>query len=579
MVNKWFKKSKAIIFTPLIMVLLALLLAVACGTAAPEADTATSTPTKAAATPTLVPTVVPEAMAEPTVGMADVKVHPGKVIIMVGGWGGRFTLLHATNCHNYDVNFHGYNIRSDDNREFIPGIATAWDISPDGKTWTVTVRDDATFHDGKPVTAEDVFFTWQGSWGPEGSTIATSGSIASFSKIVEKVEQFGTNQVSITTTQVDAGFPGFISDTSGACQGMVLPEHFWGPDKWYDEELISEYDVNPIGAGPLKLIEHLPDELMAFERFDDYYAEDKRLKVSFVDLRKVSEEATRAAALRAGDADIAPVSLATSEQVEAGGGRIVWGEEASYMWFRIMGGWIPESPLRHKEVRQALAHSLDMREFQALFGEGVFVPKGWSHVTPSSIGYTPDIDPFPYDPDKARELLAQAGFPKGEGFGTFVIHTWISRAVPFLPESAQLAADQWERELGIDVEVRTGDETALKKASRGEDLYGQALWRDNEARKDGGSIIRGQYGTPDYSARAHNDPEIYKLAAEAMAVVKPAEREEAFRKIYKRLRDDAYRPGIGYWNVPWGVGPKVSEWQPQPMAFYPSNLHTIVLAE
>jgi len=69
-----------------------------------------------------------------------------------------------------------------------------------------------------------------------------------------------------------------------------------------------------------------------------------------------------------------------------------------------------------------------------------------------------------------------------------------------------------ERELGIDVEVRTGDETALKKASRGEDLYGQALWRDNEARKDGGSILRSQYTLADYSARAHNDHEIYKLA-------------------------------------------------------------------
>ena len=195
------------IITPILALLL--ILAVACGTATEPDTTASDTtapdttapdttapdttaPDTTAPEVAAVPTAVPEVMAEPE-GMADVKVHPGKVIIMVGGWGGRFTLLHATNCHNYDVNFHGYNIRSDDNREFIPGIATAWDISPDGKTWTVTVRDDATFHDGKPLTAEDVFFTWQGSWGPEGSTIATSGSIASFSKIVDKVELIGTN--------------------------------------------------------------------------------------------------------------------------------------------------------------------------------------------------------------------------------------------------------------------------------------------------------------------------------------------------------------------------------------------------
>jgi peptide/nickel transport system substrate-binding protein len=125
----------------------------------------------------------------------------------------------------------------------------------------------------------------------------------------------------------------------------------------------------------LKLVQHVPEELMAFERFADYCDEERSLKISGVDLRKVPEETTRATALRAGEADIAPVSLDTQGQVESGGGRIVWGQEASYLRIQLLGAWLPEVPFCKKEVRQALQYALDLKEFEALFGEGVFVPR------------------------------------------------------------------------------------------------------------------------------------------------------------------------------------------------------------
>jgi ABC-type transport system substrate-binding protein len=165
----------------------------------------------------------PTAAAQPATASQEVAIHPGKVVIMIGGWGGRFAQLHGTNCHNYDVNFHGYMIRSDENRKFIPGIATAWEVSEDGHTWTVTVRDDAVFHDGQPVTAEDVEFTWLQSWGPGAINVATSSSAINMSRNVEKIEQVSPNQVSLTTINIDSGFPGFISDTSGACRAWCCP--------------------------------------------------------------------------------------------------------------------------------------------------------------------------------------------------------------------------------------------------------------------------------------------------------------------------------------------------------------------
>ena len=84
----------------------------------------------------------------------------------------------------------------------------------------------------------------------------------------------------------------------------------------------------------------------------------------------------------------------------------------------------------------------------------VFQVKGFAFVTPSTIGYTPELDPWPQDGDKARQLLADAGYPNGEGFGTFVVNTYPSSAMPFQVEAAQIAADMLRQELGLDVEVR-----------------------------------------------------------------------------------------------------------------------------
>ena len=256
-----------------------------------------------------------------------------------------------------------------------------------------------------------------------------------------------------------------MSDFTGACHGLVLPKKFWDGADIHDQDRAVEYDQNPVAAGPLKMIDLIPDEKMAFESFEDYYDKDRQIPIKHVDLFKVPDLATRAAALEAGDADIAPVSLDEKSRIEKSGGKLIWGPEASYFRIQLLGAWMPDIPFSKKEVRQAMQYALDMDQFIALYSEEVFVPKGWAYVTPASIGYSKELDAYEYNPEKATELLAQAGFPNGEGFGPLIINTWHSQGVPFLPESAELAANMWREVLGIQAEVRVGDEVAIKKAA------------------------------------------------------------------------------------------------------------------
>jgi peptide/nickel transport system substrate-binding protein len=581
-----------------ILIGLTLVLLVACGTAAPDPTavpdpTATQTAeTAPAAEPTAAPvesdTSQPTATPQMAPSPAEVEVSPGKVTWIVGSFGNeRMTYtLGAGGGHDYGRQLHAFLISSDvedGQRVLVPGIATEWAVSDDGLTWTVTVRKGVKFHDGTELTVEDVLWTLRFAMGPQAQHYATGGASLNISPIIDKVEQTGPDKVSVTTKIPTSDFPSFISEGDGSWVGTIYPRQ----EEIYDEEALVEYDRNPIGAGFMSLEEHVPASMMSFERFDDFYYQpangfpiDKRVKFTELDLRLVPEEATRVAALRAGDADIAPVSLAAREQMEAGGGRLIFGQEGVYFYVRQLGCWKEQFPCHDKRVRQALAYAIDkelMRD-QLYGGPEVMQVKGWPSVVPSTIGYSPELDPFPFDPDKARQLLADAGYPEGRGFEKLIVNTWVSSSFPLMPESAQVAADSWRRELGLDVEVKVGDEAALKEGTRlTEDYHGQILWRDNEARIDAASILRSGYGTEDRKDGAHNDPELFELTQQALAVFEPSERPKALNNVYRRMREEAYDINLGYINIPWGVGPRIKTWEPYPMAFYPSALHTITL--
>jgi peptide/nickel transport system substrate-binding protein len=477
---------------------------------------------------------------------------------------------------------HALLIEGNHQTQLIPGIASKWEVSQDGKSWTWTIGKNATFHNGEPVTVEDVFFTMERYHGKEAEAGATSTGAIQWARDTEKTEITGPDTVRVTHRQPFAIYPfQFSALQSSSAAGSVLPKNY--------HEQVGEkgYAERPIGAGSFKLVEFRPSEQMLFERFGDYYfnpengyPEDRRMKFQTLDMRLVPEEATRVSALRAGQADIVEVNLQSRNQVEASGGRFVWIAEASYTQVRPIGCWKPELPCHDKRVRYALDYAIDRDLIvnQLYGGPEAASPQGMEHVTPSTLGYSPELGPLPYDPEKARQLLAEAGYPGGQGYPPFTLYTWQASDTPLMVEQAQLIADMWRKNLGLQVEVVAGDNVSIRERVRNRELDGHVYFRSNEGRWDGGNLMQSMHYL-DSSLRQSEDPELVKVVDEALSVMDPAKRQEAYLKMHLKSWEEHYSWSTIYTNLPLGVNGRIKTYEPWPLGPYPTALWTITLAQ
>jgi peptide/nickel transport system substrate-binding protein len=603
MASNWLRNSRAITYIGLTLILFA---AVACGSASAPADTAPAPAVPAAAEQAAVPapdkaaapaspTAVPKAVSEP----AMVEVHPGKVTWMTSNFGSeRFDIIFDSGGagRQYAELIHGFMIDSDmvdGKRQMVPGIVTKWELSSDALTWNLTVGKGAKFHDGTDLTAEDVLWTYRHIIGADALDYSTAVVARSIGNHMLAIEQVGTDTITVETDIIMTDIVERMSENTGAIYGALMPKR----ETMHDREAEKAYNANPIGAGLMKLVEHVPADRFTFERFDDYYYQpknglptDKRTKFAELDLLLVKEEATRVAALRAGDADIAPISPGSRVQVEAGGGRMIFGPEGQVWQVRALGCHVERFPCYDKRVRLALNYALDKELIRdKLYGPEYMVLKGWFAVTPGSLGYSPGLDPWPFDPVKARELLTEAGYknpdnPGGKDFGKLWVDVAPEVVNPLTPETAQIAADMWSKHLGLDVEVKVWDSSARSKARRVKEpdnpLYGHIYFSTNEGRIDPRGTTRTSHANPTYAARMidpDKDPELFALVEEVLGTIDPVEQEKKLISMYQRIRGEGHWIPLGYVNSPWGVGPRILTWEPLPASNYPSGLHTITL--
>lgn len=570
---------KSRIFPVFVLVLsLPLLLVVACGAAATPVvvekevvkevpkEVVVATPTFAAA-----PGIVPR---EPT----------GTVILVQSDWGNELFTDRDVRGEGsvYQKYPHDFFIWGKEGRELVPGLAESWSFSPDGLTWTFRVREGIKFQNGTALTAEDVAYSLDQEFGKGAIEKAVDPSIRNTARDIR--EPFTATEpftVSVTTAKPMMFLPFSLSEMAPGPFGTVF-------SKAYRERVgRAGYNDNPSPGttGPFTLIKHDKGSLMRFERWDDYWAIDQRNhQFEILDLRLIPELSTRVAALRTGEVDIIEANLEVRDQIESAGGKIIWGPEALYLWVLSEGCW-PEAdpviPCYKKGIRQALDYAINKEMIaREIYGEEMAERRGWAHVSPSALGYERDLDSWPFDPAKAKALLAEAGCPNADCFpDPYKIFTWEAGELPFVPDVAQIVCDMWEENLGVkNCEVEIGDSVSIKDKMHSFQIAGNYVIRPNEDRFDGGSITFSHYAGQEPTVL--RVPELADLTNKALGLIGTMEeRHEAYHDMYVLARELHGEWSLFSTNTPWAVGPKIKDWKPWAMVPNVTATWTIELAK
>ena len=271
--------------------------------------------------------------------------------------------------------------------EVEPGLAVSWEIIDDN-TWEFRLREGVRYHDGSPLTADDVVFSIMRVAAP-GSRSPSHSRYA----FIEDVEVVDPTTVHIKTFEPYPILPAVITDLF-----IMKEEH---------EDTVS---TAPIGTGPFRFVSWTRDEALTLEAFDEYWRGAP--EVERVVFRPIPEASTRLAELVTGGVDIITNILPHSvPSVEASGVASVKRIQSTRYVFVGMNLEV-DSPLRSREVRQALNYAVDLDGIIA----GVLLGNGEPMSQPAHavhFGFDESISPYPYDPERARELLAQAGYPDG----------------------------------------------------------------------------------------------------------------------------------------------------------------------
>jgi peptide/nickel transport system substrate-binding protein len=441
--------------------------------------------------------------------------------------------------------------------ELAPMLAERWQVLDGGRTWKFFLRKGVRFHNGAELTAEDVRYTFA-SVAKEGS----ANSLAPEFRAIKSMEIEGTHTISIHFEKPFVVFGNKVN------QGLFASSAFIQSKK-HLEAGEQGAERNPVGTGPWKFVEHVRGDRIVYEAVENHWRATphwKRLVFS-----KVPESATRMAMLRAGSADVIEIGGEYVDELKKVNVRTLLMPNVSWVYV-ILGGqwptkntydpkvpWAQPDAEKARKVRLALNLAVDKQAvMQRVIG-------GLGTVVGSWLAYPADPwasealkKPLPYDPAKAKQLLAEAGYPNGFDV-TMNLTAWPGRG--YLPDVGEAVATYWEK-IGIRVKRRPLDRAVFAADFRARAYSGVTLAYAAPlvAPEPWEVLYRGGYTKAALNLFMEHpklDEYIDRLA------VQPNYQERV-----RIMRDEMgpflyeYIPGvaIGAAHAIAGVGPKVGEW-------------------
>lgn len=303
----------------------------------------------------------------------------------------------------------------------IPAIAREWSVSRNGLEYRISLRQDVRFHNGRSVVASDVVYSFTRIFDPEREDHGLGGEYlqrikGSADYAAGKVQQIeGLMAVNDTTVMIvlDRPYGSFLSALAMDQTKIVAREEI---ERWGDE-----YDEHPVGTGPFIFdrIEETDDDYRIFcRRNDDYFDQPAWVDEVVFHAPHDYNVDIGTEALFAGILSMCDLSGDQKEAVEADPRFVVI--RRPELSFSFVGMNVEREPFRDVRVRRAVAHAIDREALLAVDPIGRMPAVGI--LPPGMFGYSPEIKMFAYDPEIARQLLVEAGYPGGEGLPPVMYH-------------------------------------------------------------------------------------------------------------------------------------------------------------
>lgn len=407
--------------------------------------------------------------------------------------------------------------------EIEAGLATEWETSEDGLKHTLKLREGVKFHDGTDFNAEAVVYNFE-RW-KAGNAEQFYYYNSQFGDKIDSVVAVDTYTVEFNLNKPIAPFfKNLAMSPFGIASPAAIEKH--------GEKFIE----NPVGTGPFVFKEWKRNDRITIEKFADYWQEGLP-KLDQVIFRSIPENSARLNALASGEVDLIDgVNFSDVATIEGNPDLQVF--ERPTLNVAYLGLTNTRGPLQDKLVRQALNHAVDKKALIEAFYAGAADP-AINPMPPVVAGYNDAVEDYPYDPEKAKELLKEAGYENG-----FEMELWAMPVPrPYMPDGQKVAeALQANFEaIGVKAKIVSYEwGTYLEKANNGEADSFLLGWTGDNGDADNFLYVlldEDAIGSNNYTY--YKNPEVHELLLKAQASSDQAEREELYKQAQVIIKDDA----------------------------------------
>ncbi|HZG87444.1 ABC transporter substrate-binding protein [Paenibacillus sp.] len=414
------------------------------------------------------------------------------------------------------VNVQDYLLRRDNEAKLQPHLAESYE-NVDDVTWAFTLKSNVTFHNGDPMTAEDVKFSLE--------RVAKDNTLQQHShyKTIKEVKVIDDYRFEVITHQPDPVLPYRL-----AREGAGIY-----PKKYIEENGWEAYLQQPIGSGPYEFVEWVKDDRVILKKYDNYFAGDVTEWDSVI-FRTIPEHSTRIAELLTGGIDIASsVPVVDWDRIENKEGTSVV-EAATTVMSMIMVNQNPEFKTSDPRVREAIDYAIDKQALIDKFTGGIGV-QSRTRVIPGVLGFEEALyNTSRYDPERAKQLLQEAGYNNdleitfGSSAGTSIYSN---------NEMAQMITGMLEA-VGIKVKLELHEGTSyadVRNSGKNKELL---LVGWNNLMFDASLAMEHFHSTYNPKGFGYSNPRVDELMEKALVNMNPEERAEQYKEIQRIVAEE-----------------------------------------